>query len=218
LRRTSKSPRAKASVALVSGGLDSVLALHLYVKQTASQPLVLTFDYGQPAARREISAAAFFAECLRLQHRVIPLPWMKPLVPKALSGRKADDAAVWVPNRNAVFIAIAAAIAESLGGGDVVLGFNRDEGASFSDNTPEFMAAANRALHYSTGGRVRVVSPTVHMSKAQMAKKALALGIDTSRLWSCYGGAGYHCGVCPSCKRLFAALADNQPAPRLNRR
>ena len=195
-------------VAVVSGGLDSVTALYLYVKEVApgSMPLVLTFDYGQPARVREKTAACFFARSLGLEHRVIKLPWMASLVPSAMSGRKSTDAAVWVPNRNSIFISAAAAISESMGGGDVILGFNRDEGASFPDNTPEFMAAMNEALRFSTGGKVRVVSPTVSMSKAEMAAQALALGIDTSHFWSCYGDAKLHCGVCPSCVRLFDAL------------
>jgi 7-cyano-7-deazaguanine synthase len=195
-------------VAVVSGGLDSVTALYLYVKEVApgSVPLVLTFDYGQPARVREKNAARFFARRLSLEHRVIKLPWMASIVPTAMSGCKSTDAAVWVPNRNGVFISVAAAISESMGGGDVILGFNRDEGASFPDNTPEFIAAMNSALRFSTGGKVRVVSPTVNMSKAEMASRALALGIDTSHFWSCYGDARLHCGVCPSCVRLFSAL------------
>jgi len=196
------------AVAVVSGGLDSVTALYLYVRNVApgSRPLVLTLDYGQPARVRERNAARFFARRLGLEHRTIKLTWMAGLVPPAMSGRKSTDTVVWVPNRNGVFISVAAAICENMGGGDVILGFNRDEGASFPDNTPEFMAAMNEALRFSTGGKVRVVSPTVNMTKTEMAAKAVELGIDARRFWSCYGGGKLHCGVCPSCLRLFNAL------------
>ncbi|MBN1807686.1 MAG: 7-cyano-7-deazaguanine synthase [Planctomycetes bacterium] len=195
-------------VAVVSGGLDSVTALHLYARHNRdSSVLALTFDYGQPAARMEISAAAYFARALGFTHDVIALPWMSVLVPPALNAEESSDTAVWVPNRNGVFVAAAAAIAESMHRSDVIMGFNSDESVSFPDGSPAFMDATNRSLGYSTQSAVSVVSPTLELTKQQLAAMLDDLRIDSTRLWSCYGPGPAHCGQCPSCKRLFDALA-----------
>ena len=195
----------QGAVAVVSGGLDSVAALYL-ARERYSPLLVLTFDYGQPAAVREVEAAGFFARRLGLEHRVIPLRWLAGYLPAALDAGVSDDRAVWVPNRNGLFVNAAAAVAEAEGLGWVLAGFNRDEAAAFPDNSAAFVDAATGALRYSTAGRVALASPTVGMGKVELARYLRDEGAETARLWSCYGAGPGHCGCCPSCRRLFAAL------------
>ncbi|CCO07120.1 queuosine biosynthesis protein (fragment) [Desulforamulus hydrothermalis Lam5 = DSM 18033] len=161
------------SVVLLSGGLDSTVNL-AYALTEGSVKLALTMDYGQRAARREIKAAAALAGYYNIRHQVVELPWLAQITATSLvkeegslpepAAEELDNpdvtqktaAAVWVPNRNGLFINIAACFAESLNCGQVVAGFNREEAATFPDNTPEFAAAAGKALAYATANQVRV--------------------------------------------------------------
>lgn len=194
------------ALAVVSGGLDSVAALYMSL-DIYSPVLVLTFDYGQPAFKKEHAAAGFFARQLGLERRLIRIDWLREHVPEALDAGPSSDEAVWVPNRNGVFVNAAAALAEAEGLRHIVFGFNREEAVSFPDNSPQFMEAANRSLSHSTRNKAKVVSPTVEMDKKALVQELVKRGADLRRLWSCYGAGRYHCGVCPSCCRLFGALA-----------
>ena len=138
------------SIILLSGGLDSLVSATIAKKK--SNPLfALTFDYGHRAARMEISAAKKICRGLKIKHKVVKLPIFgefKNLVllrsKKRVSARKfhrLDD--VWIPNRNGLFINIAACFAEYYHADIIVTGFNRDEAAEFPDNKPQFMAAIN---------------------------------------------------------------------------
>ncbi|UCE26573.1 MAG: 7-cyano-7-deazaguanine synthase, partial [Candidatus Coatesbacteria bacterium] len=144
----------RGSVVLLSGGLDS--AVNLAEAAARTKPaLALTFDYGQRAAPREAEAAAELAKHYNVLHKVIELPWFTELLPPAVApGGPADadvtDEAVWVPNRNGVFVAVGAAHAEALGASLLVTGFNAEEATAFPDNSAEYINAANRALVYST--------------------------------------------------------------------
>lgn len=203
------------AIVLLSGGLDSAVALAM----TRRPRLALTFDYGQRAARPEIRAAAALARRYGVAHRAIALPWLRG--DNALQRRRAlpkprlDDAArcretakaVWVPNRNGVFIAVAAALAEAAGIRDVVTGFNREEAATFPDNSRDFMRATNRALAFSTASGVRVVSPTSGMTKRQIVARARKLGVPLRLCWPCYEGGRRLCGRCESCARFLRAVA-----------
>src|SRR6266850_3604650 len=151
------------AVALLYGGLDSTVAFAIRARDTV---LALTVDYGQRAARREIASARRTARRYRVPHRVLRMPWLSggALVDRSkrlpspdlrrAAETKASAAAVWVPNRNGVLLAAAAAMAERLGATRVVVGFNREEAATFPDNSARFLDAANRALRFSTRRRV----------------------------------------------------------------
>jgi 7-cyano-7-deazaguanine synthase len=115
-------------------------------------------------------------------------------------------AAVWVPNRNGLFIAIAAARAESLGIRGLVVGFNREEAATFPDNSRDYLEKQNRALGLSTANHVEVFAPTIELTKSQIVVEAMGLGVPLSEIWSCYWGGTVPCGACESCQRLQRAL------------
>ncbi|MBM4044036.1 MAG: hypothetical protein FJ279_02895, partial [Planctomycetes bacterium] len=156
---------------------------------------------------------------------VIRLPWLQAITRTALvdeskavptpktqdlddvHGAAAETARqVWVPNRNGVFINIAAAYAESLGCELIVTGFNAEEGLTFPDNSPEFIEAANEALCYSTLNHVRVVSYTAHMNKVEIVRQGLALDAPLDLIWCCYHRGPLLCGECESCLRALRAL------------
>jgi 7-cyano-7-deazaguanine synthase len=213
-----------SAVVLLSGGLDSAVNLTLAAKERGVR-LALTFDYGQRASGREAAAAAFMCRQLDLPHRVVELPWLAEICRTALVNHSvamprleaedlaaragADTArAVWVPNRNGVFVNIAAAFAEGLGAEAIVAGFNKEEAATFPDNSAAFVAAANSALSHSTLTRPVLMSYTQELAKADIVRLGREEGAPLGAIWSCYDGGVEHCWRCESCARLERALRE----------
>ncbi len=209
------------SVVLLSGGLDS--AVNLAAAAQAGHVLgALTFDYGQLAAAREITAAAAMAERYGVWHKRLEIPWLTSKtsaltnadvrMPEPTTGDLDDAAttglsaaAVWIPNRNGVFVNIAAALAEQVGADEVVAGFNAEEAVTFPDNSAEYVDAANEALAFSTQGRVRVVCHTLDLDKVEIIRLGRRLEAPLDLVWACYRGGDVMCGRCESCRRLARA-------------
>ena len=217
----SVSDSGSAGVVLLSGGLDSTVAAALALRaRTAASALF--FDYGQIAAMREEAAARAIAAHCRLGFEALDISWLgrisrsalargsegAPDLPEHASRLEAQRAsrAVWVENRNAIFINIGAAFAAARGGGVIVTGFNREEAERFPDNSERFVEAVNRALEISAGEPVRVVSPTLGMDKRAIAAAGIELGIPWEALWSCYRDGERMCGRCESCMSLRRAI------------
>ena len=216
------------AVCLLSGGLDSTVALAMAVSRSAQDGrvvLALTIDYGQRAARREIERAGRIAAHLGVTHEVVDLPFFAELPAGALLDEGAElprpdraaldrggpaleesAARVWVPNRNGVFVEVAAAHAEARGAGRVIVGFNREEAATFPDNTVEYLEALNGALRFSTKGKVRVESPTAALDKVGIVREAVRLHAPLDLVWPCYDGREAPCGTCESCQRFRRAI------------
>lgn len=185
--------------------------------------LALTFNYGQRAAMREITAAQKFCELWKIPHRVLELPWLGEESASALNKSKQplphlatteldtitvttqSAAAVWVPNRNGVFLNIAAAIAEANGVPWIVAGFNREEATTFPDNSPNYVEALNHALYYSTQGKVALISPTQAMVKKEIVAWASTHDVPLQKIWPCYEGGETWCRKCESCLRFLRA-------------
>lgn len=204
-------------VAILSGGLDSTVSLAVAV-QKMRVALAITFDYGQRAAKRERDASARIAKHYRVPHKVIETPWLAALTGTALVNRKArlprhemsvrSAKAVWVPNRNGCFIEIAAAHAESAGAQRLITGFNREEAATFPDNSKGYVGAVNEALSYSTANGVKVVSYTIDLDKKEIVRLGRRLRAPLDHIWPCYEGGKKWCGSCESCLRSLRALND----------
>lgn len=213
-----------SSVVLLSGGLDSTVAATL-ARAAGGLAQCLTMDYGQRAADREIAASRAIARALDAPHRVIRLDFLGGLTATALVHRgealpsldddelddvegaaRASMRRVWVPNRNGLFLGIAAAFAEAMHAAQVVVGFNREEAATFPDNSAAFLDASSAALSLSTLSGVRVASPTLEMDKAQIVAAGYEAGAPMQEIWSCYESGPEHCGACESCRRLLRAL------------
>lgn len=213
-------------VVLLSGGLDSTVAA-AWAARHGGLDLALTVDYGQRCAAREREAAARIAAHLRVDQRVVEIPFLSEVGGSALVDRSADipcpsrdalddplsavDAArdVWVPNRNGLLINVAACWAEAYGAARVVVGFNAEEAASFPDNSDDFVDAASAALAYSTLNKVKVESPLGERNKTELVKLGLEVGAPLELIWSCYRAGDEHCWQCASCQRLKRALEEN---------
>jgi len=214
------------SIILLSAGLDSAVNLRR-AQQETEVVRALTFDYGQLAAAREIAAARAMCERLKVRHQVVALPWLRRIsrsaltvdegaipqpAPEDLDTAAAEQTAlaVWVPNRNGVFVNIAAAFAEALDCDLMVAGFNAEEGATFPDNSPQFVRAVNRALRFSTLRRPQLVSYTQDLDKPGIVRLGRAIGAPLDLVWSCYRGGDEHCWRCESCMRLRRALSQTR--------
>jgi len=210
------------SIVLLSGGLDSSVSL-MCAREEGEVVLALTFDYSQRAAEREIAAAKAICERLGVPHQVVALPWLGEITSTALVNRsaklpkpgteelegeqaKAAAQAVWVPNRNGLFIAIAAAFAEAMGADQIVTGFNAEEAAAFPDNSAAFVEATNAALALSTLRKVRVVSYTQELNKTEIVRLGQRLGAPLDLVWSCYTAGPHPCGACDPCLRFQRAM------------
>jgi len=214
-------------IVLLSGGLDSTVSLHI-AKEKTNIVLGVTFDYGQKAAKQEIKAAKAIAKHYKIKHKIIELPWLEeithtalvkkdqpvPIIKKTdlLNNKITDKSAksVWVPNRNGIFINIAAAYAESMKVRFVVTGFNSEEATTFPDNTLPFVNSIQKSLWFSTLNHVRVISYVQKLNKKQITKLAKEKNIPTNLCWSCYLGGEKPCGKCESCVR---GLLRNEPLP-----
>lgn len=221
-------PRA---IVLLSGGLDSTVSAWL-LRPEIEPVLALTADYGQRAARRELAAAYALAARLGVPHRTVFLPFLREAAGNALvdalrpvprpgpadlddpAAAERNAAAVWVPNRNGVLIAMAATWAEVNDIPYVVCGFNSEEAATFPDNSRGFLEATNSALEYSTRNGVRVTAPTLDMDKAAIARAGRKAGVPLGLCWPCYLGDDEACGVCESCLRFRRALEAAGVEPR----
>ena len=207
------------SVVLLSGGLDS--SVNLLEAQAVSQVVTaITFVYGQRAQLREVESAARQCKRLGIAHKVVEMNWFADFTRTALvdravsvpmgvdlsSGEVTESARqVWVPNRNGVFLNIAAAYAEGMGAAWIVPGFNREEAVTFPDNGDAFIKTLNESFKYSTQSQVQVRCFTTHLDKFEIAKRGLELGLVWEELWPCYLGEAKWCGTCESCLRFRRA-------------
>lgn len=219
------------SIVLLSSGLDSTVNLFL-ARHQSEVIQTITFDYGQRALVKEIECAQKLSSELKIPHTVIDLPWLKNIGSSSLNntqykvptGRDVSITdhqistqtakSVWVPNRNGVFLNIAACLAEASGAVQIIPGFNLEEASTFPDNSEAYMDAATEAFAYSTSNQVRVVSYTVKMQKSEIMKIALDQKVPLNKIWPCYFSFEKWCGECESCLRTKRAMIQNQIDPQ----
>jgi 7-cyano-7-deazaguanine synthase len=223
-------PRA---VCLLSGGLDSTTTFAV-AKSRGFEVYALTFRYGQ-RHETEIRAARLIARQLgAAEHRVVdidlrcfggsaltsdmPVPKDRPL-----DELSRGIPATYVPARNTIFLSYALAWAEVLGCFDLFVGVNAVDYSGYPDCRPEYLEAFERMANLATkagveGGRkLRIHAPLISLSKAEIIRTGLALGVDYSLTSTCYdpspdGAACGHCDACLLRLRGFAELGLSDPA------
>lgn len=203
------------AVILLSGGLDSLVSLGL-AREDMDVELALTFDYGQKAVDREIEASKKICEFYGISHKVIKLDWLKEVTHTTLVAKNAlpqgiqkTSDAVWVPNRNGLFLNIAACFCDSEGYDRIIIGANKEEGQTFPDNTKTFIDRVNAEFEYSTKVQPKVVAPLINFDKNDIVKQAISKSMPLEFVHSCYDGKDKNCGICESCTRLKNALIAN---------
>lgn len=220
---------AKKAVVLLSGGLDSVTVLAL-ARERGFACHALSMQYGQrhgvelEAARRVAAAQGV------VEHQIAPLA-LDAFGGSALTDRRIqvpEQASegipvTYVPARNTIFLALALGWAEALGARDLFVGVNAVDYSGYPDCRPAFIEAFEQLANLATkagveGDRFRVHAPLIGMSKAQIIREGVRLGIDYSLTISCYqaDAMGRACGVCDSCRlraQGFAEAGMPDPTP-----
>lgn len=207
-------------VAIVSGGMDSVTLLHYLVKKEQRQPAVLTFLYGQKHSK-EITYAQTQAQLLGCTEQlVLDLNLLRPLfassalvseeqaVPAAAEVMGDPQPLTYVPNRNMIFLALAAAYAETNGVTEVYYGAQRHDIYGYWDTTPDFLARLNNVFDLNRKTPLQIKAPFVHYSKSDLLRMGLELEVDYAQTWSCYEGQEAACGRCPTCAERLQAFAE----------
>ena len=216
----------KKSIILLSGGLDSLVSLGI-AKTDYNISLALTFDYGQNPVAQEIKASSKIAEYYNIEHKIIKLPFLKEITnnsfvgnsiaPVENLGTKESAKAVWVPNRNGLFLNIAASFADAQNFSHIVFGANKEEASTFPDNTQSFVDGINKSFSFSTLVGVEVVAPLINYNKDDIVKLALEHNVPLELAFSCYNNSSKNCGCCESCLHLKSALEHNNAVDYLNR-
>ncbi len=209
------------AVVLVSGGLDSATVLAI-ARDHGHRCHALSFDYGQrhrvelEAARRIVKAAG------AVEHRVISIPVGEfghsaltdaaiPVPETAADGIPST----YVPARNTIFLSFALGLAEVVGAEDIFIGVNAVDYSGYPDCRPSFIRAfeylANLATRAAVEGRlIRIQAPLIEMSKADIIRRGLSLGVDYAQTVSCYqpDAEGRACGRCDSCRLRRKGFED----------
>ncbi len=221
----------KKAVVLSSGGLDSTTVIAI-AKQMGYKIHSLSFFYGQRHAF-ELEAARNVAKLFGADRHLVLNMDLRQIggsaltddieVPKSEDRGKSQEIPVtYVPARNTIFLSHALAWAEVIGSSDIFIGVNAVDYSGYPDCRPEYIEAFERMANLATKAgvegkmRLKIQAPLLHMTKAEIIKKGIELGIDYSRTHSCYDPSpqGLACGRCDSCilrKRGFQEAKVEDP-------
>jgi 7-cyano-7-deazaguanine synthase len=205
-------------IVICSGGLDSTTAATHALRVYHRSPLLPHFRYGCRAEARELEAVGNISAALGVEHVIVDLPWLKQLGASSLTDARlpiagpvegAEYPHEWVPARNFVMVAYAAAYCDAHGIGEICMGLNLEEGAVYPDNTVEFYERLNGILQLATLVRPRIRMPLARMMKWQIVRHAMEIGAPIHLSWSCYRSGPLHCGKCGPCYLRRTAHAMN---------
>ncbi|MGB9406143.1 MAG: 7-cyano-7-deazaguanine synthase QueC [Terracidiphilus sp.] len=217
----------KRSVVLLSGGLDSATVLAI-TRSQGYELYALSFSYGQRHVI-ELEAACRVAAAIGVaDHRIAKID-LRVFGGSALTseidvpkGRNADEMShgipiTYVPARNTIFLSFALAWAEVLGSSDIFIGVNALDYSGYPDCRPEFIAAFEKMANLATRAGVesrqalRIHTPLIALTKAQIIRKGIELGVDYGLTSSCYDPSptGEPCGECDSCLLRCKGFREN---------
>lgn len=216
----------RRAVVLLSGGLDSATTLAL-ARSEGYECFAISFDYGQ-RHRFELEAARHVAVAIGVSRQIVVPIDLRPFGGSALTSdiavpkdRLADEMSTgipitYVPARNTVFLSLALGWAEVLGAFDIFIGVNAVDYSGYPDCRPEFITAfetlANRATKAGVegSGTFRIHTPLIDLTKAEIIRRGIALGVDYGLTHSCYDPdqQGRSCGHCDSCQLRRKGFAE----------
>lgn len=213
----------KKAIVLLSGGLDSATTAAI-AKSEEYELYAVTFDYGQRHSR-ELQSAKAVGEFLGIkEHQIISFD-MRKIGGSALtadidvpvdrneSEMEAGIPVTYVPARNTIFLSFALAYAETTGAEDIFIGVNQIDYSGYPDCRQEYIEAYEKMANLATKAGVEgtsqfhIKTPLIHLTKAEIIKRGLELGLDYGLTWSCYQGGEAACGRCDSCKIRLAGFA-----------
>lgn len=203
-------------VVLVSGGMDSVTALHAAAREH-EVVAGLSFDYGSKHNHRELPFADWHCRQLAVPHEIVALEFMDRLFKSDLlkSGGAIPEGhyeaenmkRTVVPFRNGILLSIAAGYAESAGAEGLVIAAHSGDHAIYPDCREDFMRPMAGAIRAGTYAGIEVLRPFIDLRKEGIAAIGAGLGVDFAKTWSCYKGGEAHCGECGTCVERKEAFA-----------
>ncbi len=217
----------RKAVVLYSGGLDSTTCLAI-ARREAFTPYAISFAYGQRHSVELEMARKNARPMGAADHLVVEFDYRKVGgsaltsdidVPK--DGIGVDIPITYVPARNTVFLSFALGWAESIGAFDIFIGVNSLDYSGYPDCRPEYIAAFEKMANLATkagveGGKFTIHTPLISLTKAEIIRLGITLGVDYSRTHSCYDPtpSGIACGLCDSCRlRLKGFIEAGVPDP-----
>ena len=215
----------KKAICILSGGMDSSLASYM-AKNDGYEIIAVHFNYGQRTQDRELKAFRDICDDLKILEKYeIDIPFFTQIGASALTDKTIDvptggvEAGVpitYVPFRNGIFLSITAAIAEKEGATAMYIGVVQEDSSGYPDCTDEFIADMKKAINQGTkkDTHIDILTPLVHLSKAQIVQEAMKLNVPLEHTWSCYKEEDEACGICDSCRlRLNGFKLANQIDP-----
>ncbi|CAM3568071.1 7-cyano-7-deazaguanine synthase QueC [Arcobacter aquimarinus] len=215
----------KKAICILSGGMDSTLASYM-AKKDGYEIIAVHFNYGQRTENRELKAFRDICDDLKILEKYeIDIPFFTQIGASALTDKNIDiptngiEAGVpitYVPFRNGIFLSITAAIAEKEGATAMYIGVVQEDSSGYPDCTDDFINKMKKAINQGTkeDTHIDIVTPLVHLSKAQIVEEAIRLNVPLEHTWSCYKEEEFACGVCDSCRlRLNGFKVANQIDP-----
>lgn len=209
--------KTKKAIVLVSGGLDSATTLAI-ARDKGFEIYALSFDYGQKHKSELLSAKKVCTDLEVKEHLLYKMDVQcfaasaltkGPQVPKARSEKAIANGGIpvtYVPARNTVFLSIALAWAETIGAHDIFIGVNAIDYSGYPDCRPAFIKAFEKTANLATkegvsGNPFRVHTPLIRLTKSQIIKTGVRLGVDYGLTSSCYSPLrnGKACGNCDAC-------------------
>lgn len=204
----------KKSIVLFSGGLDSTTAIY-WALERYEKVFALTFDYGQ-RNRIELDMAGKVAQKLSVPQKILrvdlkqiggsSLTDTKLSLPQYEKMEESEEGlpSTYVPFRNGIFLALAAAWAEVTGIKEIICGFNVIDSPNYPDTRKQFVQAMQEAINLGTKAslspeKIQIIAPFLKMKKSDIIKEGLSLNVDYSFAISCYCGEEIPCQKCSSC-------------------
>jgi 7-cyano-7-deazaguanine synthase len=223
----SQHPVKTRAIVLLSGGMDSCVCAALAARDYDAAALHIS--YGQRTEERE--RQSFLAICRRLniqEKLVVSNEALRAIGGSALTDENIavpttgdldgkEIPVTYVPFRNAHFLSVAVSWAEALGANKIFIGAVEQDSSGYPDCRPAYYEAFNQVIKTGTKeGMIEIVTPLIHLRKAEIVRLGLELGAPFDLTWSCYSRQDQACGVCDSCilrLRAFAAANASDPIP-----
>ena len=218
------------AIVLLSGGMDSCVCAALAARDYTTAALHIS--YGQRTEDRERQSFLAICQRLNIQDKLIvrnealraiggsaltdeniAVPTADPIT----HSLRHDIPVTYVPFRNAHFLSVAVSWAEVLGADKIFIGAGEQDSSGYPDCRPAYYEAFNQVIHTGTkNGTIEIVTPLIHLRKAEIVTLGLELGAPFDLTWSCYSRQDQACGVCDSCvlrMRAFNTAAARDPIP-----
>lgn len=216
----------KKAVVILSGGMDSTLSSYI-AKNNNYDLIAVHFNYGQRTEKKELKAFRDICKELNVLNKYeIDIPFFTQIGASALTDKTIDIPVdgvekgivpiTYVPFRNGIFLSIASAIAEKEEASAMYIGVVQEDSSGYPDCSDSFIQKMQNAINEGTKEetKIEIITPLVHLSKAQIVEEAIKLNVPLELTWSCYKEEDQACGVCDSCRlRLNGFKEVNQKDP-----